>query len=268
MPNLELSTRFLIHEPRTIDLPYREEHFGFKYAPVRIPPAQAAIVLVDCWDEPTIESHAERSAQICQDLVRPLLHVCRALGVTVVHAPSPPVAQKFPQWLRYAGDSELSPPQRPVADWPPPDFARRQGEWANLEARYSDEWLPLRRQHEAVRSIDRSVWPADEDFVIATGAQLHRLCRDQQIRYLFYAGFAANYCVPHRDYGVFAMRERGYCIMVLRDCTTSIGAPGLPHNLCTEEVLHHLESRSLAGSITAEEFTAAAELVMAAAKAD
>ncbi len=268
MPSLELNTRFLIHEPHSIDLPYREEHFGFKYASVSIPPPEAAIVLVDCWDEPTIASHGERSAQICRDLMRPLLDVCRALGVTVVHAPSPPVAQKFPQWLRYAGDSELSPPQQPLPDWPPPDFAQRKGEWDNLEARYSDEWLPLRQQHEAVRSIDRSVWPADEDFVIATGAQLHRLCRAKKLRYLFYAGFATNYCVPHRDYGVFAMRERGYCIIVLRDCTTSIGAPGLPHNFCTDEVLHHLESRSLAGSITAEEFTAAAQLVMAAAETD
>ena len=73
MTNLELTTRFLIHEPRAPDLPYREEHFGFKYASVSIPPAEAAIVLVDCWDEPTIESHGERSAQICRDLIRPLL---------------------------------------------------------------------------------------------------------------------------------------------------------------------------------------------------
>ncbi|MCY4436780.1 MAG: isochorismatase family protein [Chloroflexi bacterium] len=268
MPNLELRTRFLIHEPRTIELPYREEHFGFKHASVSIPPSQAAIVLVDCWDEPTIESHGERSAQICRDLIRPLLDACRGLGIAVVHAPSPPVARKFPQWLRYAGDSELNPPPKAVSDWPPPDFALRQGAWANLEAHYGEEWLPLRRQHDEIRSIDRAVWPADEDFVIATGDQLHRLCRDGRIRYLFYAGFAANYCVPHRDYGVFAMRERGYCIIMLRDCTTSIGAPGLPHNLCTEEVFHHLESRSLAGSITAKEFAAAAESVMAATKAD
>lgn len=266
MSNLELSTRFLIHEPRAPDLPYREEHFGFKYASVSIPPTEAAIVLVDCWDEPTIESHGERSAQICRDLIGPLLDVCRGLGVTVVHAPSPPVAQKFPQWLRYAGESELNPPPKAKADWPPPDFAQRQGKWANLEARYGEEWLPLRRQHDRARSIDAAVWPADEDFVIATGAQLHRLCRDKHIRYLFYAGFAANYCVPHRDYGVFAMRERGYCIIVLRDCTTSICAPGLPHDLCTEEVFHHLESRSLAGSITSEEFTAAARSVTATAR--
>ncbi len=266
MTNLELTVRFLIHEPRAPDLPYREEHFGFKYNPVSIPPAQAAIVLVDCWDEPTIESHGERSAQICRDIIRPLLDVCRALGIAVIHAPSPPVAQKFPQWLRYAGDSELFPQRKPAADWPPPDFAQRKGEWASLEAHYSEEWTPLRRQHEAARSIDSSVWPAGEDYVIATGEQLHRLCRANQIRYLFYAGFAANYCVPHRDYGVFAMRERGYCIMVLRDCTTSIGAPGLPHDLCTEEVFHHLESRSLAGSITSEEFTEASTLVTGSAK--
>lgn len=39
---------------------------------------------------------------------------------------------------------------------------------------------------------------------------------------MFYAGFAANICVQRRDYGVWAMLDRGYNIVLLRDCTTAI----------------------------------------------
>ena len=38
MSNLELTVRFLIHEPRAPGLPYREEHFGFKHNPVEHSP--------------------------------------------------------------------------------------------------------------------------------------------------------------------------------------------------------------------------------------
>ena len=48
--------------------------------------------------------------------------------------------------------------------------------------------------------------PAPEDFVVATGDQLHRLCRDRGILHLFYAGFAANICIPFKDYGIRALR--------------------------------------------------------------
>ena len=64
--------------------------------------------------------------------------------------------------------------------------------------------------------------PEPEDFVVATGGQLHHLCRHQGIVHLFYAGFAANICAQRRDYGVWAMLERCYNIVLLRDCTTAI----------------------------------------------
>ena len=40
--------------------------------------------------------------------------------------------------------------------------------------------------------------------------------------FLFYVGFAANMCVPFRDYGMRAMKDRGYEIILVEDCTTAI----------------------------------------------
>ncbi|MBM4086838.1 MAG: isochorismatase family protein [Planctomycetes bacterium] len=72
------------------------------------------------------------------------------------------------------------------------------------------------------RKIMPCVEPQPGDFVAATGDQLHRLLRHRKILHLFYAGFAANMCVLHRDYGIEAMQRRGYNIILLRDCTTAI----------------------------------------------
>ena len=71
--------------------------------------------------------------------------------------------------------------------------------------------------------LSRSVIePQADDFVVATGEQLHLLLRDRRIVNLVYAGFATNICVVYRDYVLQAMRARGYRPVLLRDCTSAI----------------------------------------------
>jgi hypothetical protein len=41
---------------------------------------------------------------------------------------------------------------------------------------------------------------------------------------LFYAGFNTNACILVRDYGTLAMSQRGYEVILLRDCTTGMEA--------------------------------------------
>ena len=45
---------------------------------------------------------------------------------------------------------------------------------------------------------------------------------ERRVHTLFYSGFAANMCVPHRDYGMRAMDKRGYDVVLIGDCTTAI----------------------------------------------
>ena len=266
MAALAISTRHIVHEPSAPDLPFREEHFGYRHTEFQVPPAQAAIVLVDCWDIHVTASHVERTAQICRERIRPALDACREIGVTVIHAPSPNVAHKFPQWLRYAGDSELAPQPEPAPAWPPPDFAKRRGEWARLKVDRTETWAAEIAQINDDRYIDDSVFPQPDDFIIANGQQLHRLCAHREILYLFYVGFATNLCVPHRDYGMLAMRERGYGLILLRDCTTGIEtSETIDDLLCTKMAIHDYELRDIAGTITSAEFLAAARPLRAGA---
>ena len=266
MAALAVSTRRIVHEPSAPDLPFREEHFGYRFNDLKVPPEQAGIVLVDCWDIHITASHVERTSQICRERIKPVLDACREIGVTVIHAPSPNVAHKFPQWLRYAGDSELVSQPQSAPAWPPEDFAKRKGEWAHLRAERTETWADEIEQINQDRYIDDSVFPQPDDFVIANGPQLHRLCAHRQILYLFYVGFATNLCIPHRDYGMIAMRERGYGLTLLRDCTTGIETgETIDGLLSTNIAIHDYELRDIAGTITSDEFLAAAQPLRAGA---
>src|SRR6184192_3846882 len=88
MPDLTLTVRSLRHgtddgiECVESEIRYAEREWT-------VPAEAAALVLVDCWAEHFIRSHAENSARIMREVLKPVLQAARAVGVTVVHAPSP-----------------------------------------------------------------------------------------------------------------------------------------------------------------------------------
>lgn len=194
-------------------------------ATLELRPAETALLLVDTWGGHPIKSHRERTGEIIEDKIRPVLEAARACGVTPIYAPSPRVAPVYEQWTRYAGVADLRPVEPPDDGWPPPAYRRSEGPYASLrrqpgetppgfEGPYPDWWH--------VRDIHPAIAPGPDDFVVATGDQLHRLLRDWGIVHLIYCGFALNICVRFRDYGMHALRRRGYQPILLRDCSTAI----------------------------------------------
>jgi nicotinamidase-related amidase len=240
-----------------------ETNFHYEEWPVAVPAHQAALVLVDVWDTHYIRSHAERTAEIARTRIAPAVAAARAAGVTVVHAPSPVQARRYPQWTRYADEADERAsavstwPMLAAGDWPPPALRRREGAYAQFRRPQS----PLMKRVAAERlerGIDPSVEPAPDDFVVATGEQLHRLCADRGILHLFYAGFAANICIPFKDYGIRAFRARGYHVVLLRDCTTAIEGHDTVADLAgTRQAIRELEMADLAATATAAVFIAA-----------
>ena len=73
-----------------------------------------------------------------------------------------------------------------------------------------------------MRGIDEAIAPTAGDVVVATGAELHAACKARGLLHLIYAGFATNICIRFRDYGLRAMRDRGYSPILLRDATSAI----------------------------------------------
>ena len=51
---------------------------------------------------------------------------------------------------------------------------------------------------------------------------MHDLARERGIVHLIYAGFATNWCILNRDYGMRAMARRGYNMILLRDATMGV----------------------------------------------
>jgi len=223
VPDLHLRVRFLRHG--TDDgVECVESAIGHQEREWTIPAEQSAFVLVDCWAEHFIRSHESASGQIMEKRLRPALDAARGAGVTIVHAPSPTYVHAYPQSVAYASERDLGlEPAPPPADWPPAAFRRKEGEYAAY-ARAPEpkvqEWV---KDPSHYRIAD-AVTPRPGDFVVATGDQLHRLLHHRRLLHLFYAGFAANICVLHRDYGTRAMAQRGYNVVLVRDCTVGIEA--------------------------------------------
>ena len=186
-----------------------------------IPRRQAALVLLDVWNQHYLKDTEARAEEIVQTRLRPLVEAAREAGLPVVHAPSPPQAQAHPNWLQLPGWDRAPHPDD--EHWPPAAFRQRQGEYAGY--RLPDEPRDAEREaHRAGLRLHPDVQPAEGEPVVATGEELHLWCRDQGILFLLFAGFNTNACILHRDYGTLDMSRRGYTVLIVRDATTGMEA--------------------------------------------
>ncbi len=216
MSVLDLTVQYFQDSPAE-DLPWREENFIRRCVDMRLPVEQTALVLVDTWDNHFIESWLERAEKVTREAVVPVLQAGRAAGLTIVHAPSPSVTPAFPQHMKR---HRAAPPGAPP-DWPPAEFRARQGAYAAFRG--------PRAQPPGIPDIDIGMSPhievQDEDFVLATGLQLHDLCRARGILHLIYCGFATNWCILGRDYGMRSTARYGYNMLLLRQATMGVEYP-------------------------------------------
>jgi nicotinamidase-related amidase len=209
--------------------------------PFEVDPREAALVLVDTWNKHPVRSHLESTGAIMRHRIAPLLPAVRAAGLPLIYAPSPDVANRYPQWRRRFG--ERPPVARPVREWPSSEVRarvggqRRPGETPrDYEGPFPDWW-----KWDGIAEV---IAPQPDDEVVATGDELHELLTERRVALLFYVGFATNICVLHRDYGVLAMGARGYLPVLLRDCTIGIeSGDTLPEMLATRAAIHDVERR-------------------------
>ncbi len=228
MKSIRLDVRYY-HLTRKASV--EEKDFHLRILQHEYPVDRVALVLVDVWSDHFVSTHLQRGRNITIERILPVADAFRSVGAAVIHAPSPDCAKRYAAWTRFAGDEEVfgrsSPPRD---DWPPAEFRSGTGDY--------EEWARPKDPHDEVfediiknRRIIPEAEPRAGDDVIVTGAQLHRLLKHRGILHLFYAGFAANMCVPFRDYGMRAMKDRGYDIILIRDCTTAIEVAETSENL-------------------------------------
>ena len=232
MNTLNLNVRYF-QDSTPADVVCRETEFIRREIEMPLPINETALILVDLWNVHFIESWIERAKQVTVECVVPVIDAARKIGMTVVHAPSPSVAEQYPQLQRH------KPPQPSAPNtWPPQEFSSRSGDYNIYRGPRSQppgigiHWNKLAPQLSMSPAIDVK----DDEFVIATGQQLHELLEERRILHLLYAGFATNWCVLGRDYGIRSMSRYGYNIILLRDATTGVEFPDTYSNLFTTEI--------------------------------
>lgn len=219
------------------DVPCREENFVRRELVFRLPVAQTALVLIDLWNVHHIDSWIERAEVMTRDVIVPLIEKARAAGLTIIHAPSPQITAKH-------GVLADKPPPQAAPTWPPAEFRARKGEYEVFRGPRQQPpgidiyWKDL----DPLLDISPHVRVEPSDFLIATGQQLHALCEQRGILHLLVAGFATNWCILGRDYGVRAMSARGYNVILLRDATEGLEFPDtLERRWATELAIREVE---------------------------
>src|SRR5690606_38823113 len=83
-----------------------ETNTGYAHLDWSIPLPQTALVLVDVWQRHYLKDTEERGEKIIQNKLIPLVNTCRKYNMRVIHAPSPSVAKKHPNWVNLLNESE------------------------------------------------------------------------------------------------------------------------------------------------------------------
>jgi nicotinamidase-related amidase len=159
-----------------------------------------------------------RAETVITEKLAPLLAVCRTAKMPIIHAPSPPMAKKHPNWVRLVRDNEMVEKQ---AEWPPPEFRNKSGAYQSFRRPNEPRNAEI-VQLGIERKLHPKIQPLADEPVVATGEELHRYCRQHGILFLLFAGFNTNACILVRDYGTLAMSDRGYEVILIRDCTTGM----------------------------------------------
>jgi len=183
-----------------------------------IPVSQCAIVLLDVWSRHYLQEPSDRAEKIMNEKYIPLLKKCRESGMTVIHAPSPPVAIKHPNWVKLISEAELNPQHDA---WPPREFRGLSGTYKEFRRPFEPREVEIQAMVNP-HKFHPIAMPIEGEGVIANGEELHRYCKQKGILFLFFAGFNTNACMITRDYGALQMNNRGYQVSVIRDCTTGM----------------------------------------------
>ena len=220
-----------------------EENYRYRELDWEIPLADAALVCLDVWNWHYSKDTLDRTEHITREKIAPLVAVCRAAGLQVIHAPASPVAERHPNWVGLVPEGDgPKPVWLNSPDWPPKEFEETKGRFAQYARPEEPQKKPRKEHSQKLRDFHPVIRPQGDEAVILTGEELHRLCAQRGVLHLFYVGFNTNMCMIQRDYGTYEMMLRGYGVVLVRDCTTGMETHETKAQLmCTKGVIATLE---------------------------
>ena len=200
-----------------------EKNLQYAHVTRQLPMDQTALIALDIWDRDLLADMRRRDDEVTRERIVPVIRSCRKAGLQIIHAPTMEIATRSGNWLNLLGGE--TPPARPYPKWenspiwPPSD---------SLSAFYPPKeprFDAALRQELGKTGFHELVKPEGDEAVVGNGEELHRLCAQRKILHLLYVGFHTPGCMNLRDYGITAMKQRGFNCVLLRDCTNGMEAP-------------------------------------------
>lgn len=112
-----------------------------------------------------------------------------------------------------------------------------------------------RRIHPLAKPL-QGEFVVDSHNLIDDTLELDRYLKAHNIKILLYAGYASNMCVLFRPTGIIKMKERGYDIILIRDCTIAFETPESLNGEWANRMAINMVESSLGQTTTLEELRA------------
>jgi nicotinamidase-related amidase len=246
--------------PGVLTLRARERAGRLTERTLRWPVSETAIIICDMWDTHTCSLAAQR-VSVMAPRMNQVVSAARALGVTIIHAPSD--TMKFYEGTPARRRLQSAPKAGgaiPIASCPREPAEAREFPIDDSAGGCDDpvvkKWTgpyPWTRQHPAIDILGF-------DGVSDNGQEVYNYFRQEGITNVALMGVHTNMCILNRSFAIRQMKRLGMNIVLVRDLTDAMydprARPFVSHTRGTELVIEHIEAK-WCPSILSEDLTRA-----------
>ena len=262
---LELTLRSRVAEPTTTGVNYAKVERKQSWDP-----KTTVVIVVDMWDTHHCLNAVRRVEEMAPRM-NEVLEKCRALGMTIIHAPSncmeaykdhpgrkrakdAPLAKNLPKdidkWCHIIPSEEKG--KYPIhqkdggCDSDPVEQAKHREELIKMGRNPNAPW---KSQYHVLKMHDI-------DLVSDSGVEIWNVLEDRKINNVIILGVHTNMCVLGRPFGLRQMAKNGRNVVLMRDMTDTMYNPKqwpyVNHYKGTELIVEHIE-KFVAPTITSDQ---------------
>ncbi len=229
---------------RRIRLPLRTQAQPFKGSNVweaarferEFSTRETAVVICDMWDNHWCAGATRRVNELARRM-EPVLEVCRAAGILIVHAPSETMDfyKDYPQRRVMQHLTPVTPPAGRMLTSPALPIDDSDGGCDT----------PGNTEHQAWTRENPLLSIKANDVISDNGGEIYSLLEQKGIRNLFVMGVHANMCILNRPFAIKQMTNWGISCVLVRDLADAMNNPRsrpyVTHGEGTELVIEYIE---------------------------
>ena len=198
----------------------RRDRSGVRVETIEVAAARVGVVVVDMWNGYPCCTGRGLFAALVPRMNRALAGM-RALGATVIHAPSD-VADQYVGWPQAERVAALPRYELPrVRSIAAPRFPF-DGQTClcgpGIACPYMHHWHAI---HPDLTIVEEDYLLVGPVYGSAGTQRLHALCRQRRLTHLLYVGIAANNCVVSKAAGMLYLARAGLEVILARDLTAA-----------------------------------------------